>query len=106
MSRIDPAEEARHYREQMLASKGANLDEPQRALLEEELRRASIEPYAWVINASLAAAKPRDPVLASRARAELNEIRRVTAGLEKRTVLVPFQLEEPTGVARLLAIAS
>jgi hypothetical protein len=31
--------------------------------LQEDLRRANIEPFAWVVNASLAAAKPRDALL-------------------------------------------
>ena len=31
--------------------------------LQDDLRRAGIEPYAWVINASLAAARPRRSVV-------------------------------------------
>ncbi|MEX2216800.1 MAG: arsenical pump-driving ATPase, partial [Phycisphaeraceae bacterium] len=31
--------------------------------LQEDLRRAGIEPFAWVVNSSLAAAGPRDPLL-------------------------------------------
>jgi arsenite-transporting ATPase len=37
------------------------------ANLQEDLRRAGIEPYAWVVNRSLLASGTRDPVLASRA---------------------------------------
>jgi arsenite-transporting ATPase len=37
------------------------------ASLQTELRRAGIEPYAWVVNRSLLASGTRDPVLASRA---------------------------------------
>ena len=44
--------------------------------LQDDLRRAGIEPYAWVINASLAAAHPRDPLLRPRA-AELPQIVKV-----------------------------
>ena len=40
------------------------------AELQDDLRRAGIEPFAWVVNASLAAAGPRDPVLTARAIAE------------------------------------
>ncbi len=39
--------------------------------LQDDLRRAQIEPFAWVINGSLAAAEPRDPVLRARAAAEI-----------------------------------
>lgn len=31
--------------------------------LQDDLKRAGIEPWAWVINASLAAAGPTDPLL-------------------------------------------
>ena len=43
--------------------------------LQDDLRRAQIEPFAWVINGSLAAAQPRDPVLRARAAAEIPQIR-------------------------------
>ncbi|WP_301178541.1 ArsA-related P-loop ATPase, partial [Klebsiella pneumoniae] len=39
--------------------------------LQQDLRRAGIEPWAWVINNSLAAAKPSSPFLVTRARREL-----------------------------------
>ena len=39
--------------------------------LQDDLCRAQIEPFAWVINGSLAAAQPRDPVLRARAAAEI-----------------------------------
>jgi arsenite-transporting ATPase len=38
----------------------------QAAALQEDLRRASIEPYAWVLNKSVLAAGTRDPLLAAR----------------------------------------
>jgi len=73
--------------------------------LQDDLHRAKIEPYAWVINASLVAAHPRDRVLAQRARAEYPQIRRVCDALAQRVVLVPFQAEEPAGVERLQRLA-
>ncbi len=39
--------------------------------LQEDLRQAGIEPFAWVINASLLAAHLTDPVLQQRANAEV-----------------------------------
>ncbi len=42
--------------------------------LQDDLRRAYIESFAWVINGSLAAAQPRDSVLQARATAEIQEI--------------------------------
>jgi arsenite/tail-anchored protein-transporting ATPase len=72
--------------------------------LQDDLRRAGIEPYAWVINASLAAAHPRDPLLRCRAAAELPQIAKVQENLAQRVALVPFQAEEPAGALRLAAL--
>jgi arsenite-transporting ATPase len=58
--------------------------------LQEDLRRAQIEPYGWVINASLAASGTRDPVLGARARLELPHLARVVRELSPRTWLVPW----------------
>ncbi len=71
------------------------------AHLQADLRRAGIEPWAWVINASLAAAAPRDPVLVQRAQAELEQIRLVQTQHARRAVIVPWALEEPIGPERL-----
>ena len=45
--------------------------------LQDDLRRAGIEPYAWVIDGSLAAAQPHDPLLRCRAAAEIPQIAKV-----------------------------
>lgn len=73
--------------------------------LQQDLRRARIEPFAWVINASLAAAHPTDPVLRARAMAEMAQIAKVREHLARRVALVPFQAEEPVGLDRLTALA-
>lgn len=65
--------------------------------LTEDLRRAGIEPYAWVINNSLAAAHPSDPLLVRRAEAEVEEIGRVVGHLADRVFLVPRLEREPVG---------
>jgi arsenite-transporting ATPase len=72
------------------------------ASLQEDLRRAAIEPFAWVINASLAAAKPTDPILRARAAAEIAQFENVRTRYAKRIACVPFQAEEPLGAQRLL----
>jgi len=74
--------------------------------LQADLRRAAIEPYAWVINASLAAAGTSDPVLARRAAAELGEIERVRAAHAGRIAIVAWQIEEPIGRERLRRLAA
>jgi arsenite-transporting ATPase len=64
------------------------------ARLQNDLRRAQIEPYGWVINASLAASGTRDPVLGDRARLELSHIDRVVRELSPRTWLVPWMASQ------------
>lgn len=73
--------------------------------LQADLRRAGIEPYAWVVNASLSASGVRDPLLRSRADAELPQIERVRNDLAHRAVLIPWQPEEPVGIERLRHLA-
>jgi arsenite/tail-anchored protein-transporting ATPase len=73
--------------------------------LQAELRRAGVEPFAWVINASLAAARPADPILVQRAQAELEQIHKVQERCANRVVVVPWQTEEPVGPERLHQLA-
>ena len=75
------------------------------AELQADLRRAGIEPYAWVINGSLAAAGSNDPLLQQRIRAELTQIATVRARHARRVAIVPWQLEEPVGPDRLRRLA-
>lgn len=75
------------------------------AELQADLRRAGIEPYAWIINSSLAATGSKDPVLHHRIVGELQQIAAVQTRHAKRVAIVPWQLEEPVGVARLRQLA-
>ncbi len=67
------------------------------AALQADLRRARIEPFAWVVNRSLATAGVTDPVLGARARAELAQIARVQDGLARRLAIVPWLAVPPVG---------
>ncbi|HEY0847417.1 MAG TPA: arsenical pump-driving ATPase [Noviherbaspirillum sp.] len=73
--------------------------------LQADLRRAGIEPWAWVINNSVAASRPSSPLLRKRAQNELHEIDAVASAHAKRFAVVPLLHEEPIGVARLLKLA-
>ena len=64
--------------------------------LQDDLRRAGIEPYAWVINASLAAAQPADPLLRSPRRCRTPAIAKVKESLAQRVALVPFRARSPS----------
>ena len=68
------------------------------ANLQADLRRAGIEPWAWIINNSIAAAKPHSPLLSQRAQNELGEIDAVARLFAKRYAVVPLLNKEPVGV--------
>ncbi|MCL4114530.1 UNVERIFIED_CONTAM: hypothetical protein GTU68_057379 [Idotea baltica] len=71
------------------------------ARLQEDLRRAEIEPFAWVINQSLVPLEVTDPTLKSRQQHELPFIDDVQSKLAQRVALIPRQIDPPTGVAGL-----
>jgi arsenite-transporting ATPase len=71
------------------------------AMLQADLRRAQIEPFAWVINQSFAESGSRDPLLVARGRGEAQFIREVVEKHSKRTAIVPWVTEEPVGPERL-----
>lgn len=75
------------------------------AHLQDDLRRAGIQPWAWVINNSVAATTVHSALLRQRAANELAEIAEVADRHAQRYALVPLLREEPTGVERLLALA-
>jgi len=69
--------------------------------LQEDLLRAGIAPWGWIVNRSLAAAAPSDPLLVHRAAQELPLIRRVRDELASRVALVPQLADSPVGVEAL-----
>jgi len=73
--------------------------------LQDDLERAGITPYAWVVNQSLAAAGPSDPLLVERAHAEGPQIEAVRSEHAERTALTPWMPAEPVGPERLQALA-
>jgi arsenite-transporting ATPase len=76
------------------------------ASLQSDLRRAGIEPWAWIINTSIAAATSKSPLLRQRAANELREINAVATLHAQRYAVVPLLKEEPIGVERLLKMAA
>jgi arsenite-transporting ATPase len=74
--------------------------------LQDDLRRAKIEPFAWVINKSVLAAGTQDPLLAARLAGEQTQTVRVTNGLSRRTFLLPWLARAPIGVLALSALVS
>ena len=76
----------------------------QAAALQDDLRRAQIEPWAWVINKSIAATGTSDPLLKARLAGEVKQTERIASGLAKRTFVLPWLPAAPVGVAALGAL--
>jgi arsenite-transporting ATPase len=75
------------------------------ANLQHDLRRAGIEPWAWIVNQSLAAAHPASRLLALRAEQEWKQLESVQQEYANRIAVVPVQAEEPVGIDALRALA-
>lgn len=73
--------------------------------LQDDLLRAGIRRWAWIVNNSIAAAHPESALLQQRARNELAEYRRIT-GLATRLAAVPMLPTEPVGVDALTALTA
>jgi len=78
----------------------------QAAALQEDLHRAHIEPYAWVVNKSILMAGTSDPLLNARLDGERKQMERIEAGLAARLFVVPWLTTPPIGVAQLSRIAA
>ena len=74
------------------------------AHLQNDLQRAGIEPWGWIINSSLAAAKTHHPLLQKRAQSESEQIAKVRDELSRRYAVVPMQAVEPVGVEKLKSL--
>jgi arsenite-transporting ATPase len=71
------------------------------AQLQRDLRRAEIEPYAWIINQSLLPSTVTDAVLRGRQSNEVKYVAEVTAEHARPVVLIPWQMSAPVGHAAL-----
>jgi len=76
----------------------------QAAALQDDLRRAKIEPWAWVINKSMAATDTTDPLLQARLAGEVRQTERIANGLARRTFVLPWLPQAPVGVVALGAL--
>lgn len=73
----------------------------QAAALQDDLRRANIEPYAWVVNKSLLATATTDPLLRARLDSEQKQMTRVADQTSHAVIVVPWTAEPPVGIAAL-----
>lgn len=73
--------------------------------LQNDLIRADIHPWAWVINNSLSITETTSPLLLSRAEQEVVQIEKVASTLAKRVAIVPLLETEPVGISALSQLA-
>ena len=71
--------------------------------LQADLARAGIQPFAWVVNQSLAQVGTRDPLLVARRREEAPHVDEVRAHSSRMAVL-PWVAEPPRGASSLAAL--
>ena len=96
----DPA-----YTHVLLVTLAETTPVSQASALQEDLRRAHIEPYAWVVNKSLLAAGTSDPLLRQRLVGERKQIDRVRLLMAKNAFFVPWQATPPVGLPALQELA-
>lgn len=75
------------------------------AQLQDDLRRAGIEPFAWVVNQSFAGMHVSDPVLRERGLREQPYLREIRDQLATRVAWAPWYADAPVGRDRLLEFA-
>jgi arsenite-transporting ATPase len=75
------------------------------ARLQDDLQRAGIKPYAWIVNQSFAGDGFRDPVLAERGSREAPYIAEVRDRLATRFAVIPWKPEAPVGPELLRELA-
>ena len=74
------------------------------AHLQADLRRSGITPTAWILNQSLLAAAPVDPLLRARAALEHQHLQEVAGTHAARMVVLPRTPQAPVGLDRLRAL--
>jgi arsenite-transporting ATPase len=65
--------------------------------LQNDLRRAGIEPFAWVVNQTVSTVGTTDPVLLERGKREIAYIEEVQCRLASRAAVLPWNPDEPVG---------
>ncbi len=71
------------------------------AALQSDLRRAEIEPFAWILNQVLTPLAISDPLLKQRQIHERKFLREVADVHARRMVMIPWQIEPPIGLSGL-----
>ncbi|MED4355103.1 arsenical pump-driving ATPase [Schinkia azotoformans] len=73
--------------------------------LQDDLRRAGIDPKWWVINQSMFATNTKDPILKGRACLEIEWIIKVQDDLAKKCAIIPWKPEATVGYENLISLS-
>lgn len=73
--------------------------------LQDDLRRAGIEPFGWVVNQIIGAEHTNHPLLSRRASSEARHVHEVSTDLATRAYTVPWRQQPPVGRDALLGLA-
>ena len=76
------------------------------ASLQRDLRRAEIEPYAWIINQVLSPLAITDPLMKQRQAHEQKYLREVSEMQASRVGIIPWQIVPPIGLQALSRLTS
>ena len=60
--------------------------------LQDDLRRAGIEPFGWIVNATLSGSGTHDPLLLRRALLEQRHLQRIREQLAARAWRIPWRV--------------
>jgi arsenite-transporting ATPase len=76
------------------------------AKLQEDLGRAGIHPFAWVVNQSLTPLAPTDTVLVARRAHEARFLREIAERHARRLAVIPWTVDPPVGPKLLRELVS
>lgn len=89
------------YTKILIATLAENTPVAEAASLQRDLARANINPYAWIVNQSLALSETTDPVLMQRRQTQIELINSIRSNYADNTVVVPWLTKSPTGTQAL-----
>jgi arsenite/tail-anchored protein-transporting ATPase len=72
--------------------------------LQQDLKRAGIQPAEWIFNQVWGATETKDPVLHAKAKSEAEWIYKVLKEYTENGALIPWQIQEPLGYERLRSL--
>ena len=74
--------------------------------LQQDLQRAGIQPWAWVVNNSLISCETSSTLLRQRGIYEIEHIQNISQNLSKQVFILPIQPQEPVGNKALTRLFS